>query len=139
MIEPKDVDIDLPGGGAKTFVLSKFPAITGREIITQYPTSAAPNIGDYKLNEDLMVKLMCFVGVPVKGGDPIMLTTKELINNHIPDWETLIKVEWEMMKYNSSFFGNGKIFDILSLVSAKAEGLVSKTLMNFAASLSKKD
>lgn len=139
LLQPVEKEIELPGGGTKTFVISKFPATAGREIITQYPTSAAPKIGNYQLNEELMYKLMSYVGVPVKGSDPIMLTTRDLVNNHVPDWETLVKIEWAMMQYNSSFFQNGKMSGFLELATAKAEGLMSKILTSFVQSLSAKD
>lgn len=67
MLEPIEKEIPLPDGGTKTFILSKFPAIAGREIVTQYPTTGAPKIGDYKTNEALMLKLMAYVAVPIEG------------------------------------------------------------------------
>ena len=139
LLQPLEKEIPLPNGGTKSFVISKFPATVGREIITQYPTSAAPKIGDYRLNEDLMFKLLCYVGVPVPGQDPIMLTTRDLVNNHVPDWETLVKIEWAMMQYNSSFFENGKMLSFLDLMKGQLEGLVSKMLTSFVQSLSKND
>ena len=138
MIEPTEVDIELPSGSTKKFILSKFPAVLGREIITQYPTSAAPKIGSYSLNEELMFKLLCHVGIPVEGKDPIMLKTRALVDNHIPDWETLIKVEWAMMEYNCSFFSQGKMSSILDLMMSKADGLISKMLTQFVQQLSPK-
>ena len=139
LLQPLEKEIPLPNGGTKSFVISKFPATVGREIITQYPTSAAPKIGDYRLNEDLMFKLLCYVGVPVSGSEPIMLTTRDLVNNHVPDWETLVKIEWAMMQYNSSFFENGKMLSFLDLMKGQLEGLVSKMLTSFVQSLSKND
>ena len=109
MLEPKDVVID-----GKTFIISKFPAVAGREIVTQYPTSAVPKLGDYQTNQDLMFKIMAFVGVyPTPGQKPLMLVSQDLINNHVPSWEMLLKVEWAMMEYNCSFFQNGRISTFL--------------------------
>ena len=139
LLQPIEKEINLPGGGKKTFILSKFPAITGREIITQYPVSAAPKIGDYNLNEELLFKLLGFVGIPVKGQDPIQLTTRELIDNHVPDWETLVKIEWAMMEYNCSFFESGRMSSILDFLLPKVEGLISKIMTQFVQSLSEKD
>lgn len=140
MLEPKEVAIDLPNGTKKVYILSKFPAIAGREITTQYPTSAAPKIGDYKTNEELMLKLMCYVGVPVDGRpEPQMLVTSALVDNHVPDFETLLKIEWEMMKYNCSFFNNGKAFDFLGLLAEKSQALIASMLTAFLDQSSKKD
>jgi hypothetical protein len=139
LLEPVEREIELPEGGAKTFILSKFPAVAGREIITQYPTSAAPKIGSYSLNEELMLKLMSYVAVPMPDGKPLRLTTRALVDNHVPDFETLMRLEWAMMEYNCSFFRNGKMSGFLEALTEKAQALISSTLTGFVESLSKKD
>lgn len=109
--EPKEVEID-----GVNFIMSKFPAVSGREIITQYPTSGLPKIGDYKTNEELMLKIMSYVYVK-KDGHEIKLENKTLVDNHMPSWETLVKLEWEMMAYNCSFLANGKALNFFKLLS----------------------
>jgi hypothetical protein len=102
--EPKELEIN-----GKTYFLSKFPAVAGRRIITQYPITGAPIIGNYEANEDLMCRVMKFVGVKLDGRqDPLMLTSQILIDNHVDSWETLVKIEKEMMVYNCSFFQDGR-------------------------------
>ena len=120
MLEPKEVVLKTQSGEERTYTISKFPAIAGREIIAQYPVSAIPKIGEYKTNEELMLKLMAFVSVPTDGGE-IKLTSRALVENHVPDWETLVKLEKSMIEYNCSFFGNGKSLNFL-------EGLAEKGL-----------
>lgn len=133
MLEPKEREFYLPSGGKKTFILSKFPAVAGREIITQYPTSALPKIGDYSLNEELMLKLMCYVGVPIDGQpEPLMLKTAQLVDNHVPDFETLMKIEMAMMEYNCSFFAQGKMSGIFDLLATKVQALIAKMLTDFS-------
>ena len=127
LLSPKEIEIDLSDGGKKTFVISKFPAIEGREIICKYPTSALPKVGNYSLNEETMFKLMKYVEVKTDNGN-LRLKTRELINNHIPDWEALGRIEIEMMRYNCSFFRNGKISSFLENITAKAQQLISSTL-----------
>jgi hypothetical protein len=139
MIEPKEIDIDLPGGGTKKFILSKFPAVAGREIITQYPTSAAPKIGNYQLNEELMFKLMAHVAIPLPNGEPLLLATRALVDNHVPDFETLMKIEWAMMQYNCSFFQNGKASGFLDLLAEKSQAWIMQTLTHFLQQSSKSD
>jgi hypothetical protein len=112
----------------KRFILSKFPAIAGREIVAQYPFSGMPKIGDYKLNEELMLKLMKYVAVAVDGIPPIQLVTRELVDNHVGDWETLAKIEYEMMVYNCSFFSDGRASDFLDGLAQKAEQWISQML-----------
>lgn len=134
MLDPQELD------GTK-FVLSKFPATVGREIIMQYPTSALPKLGDYNTNEALMLKIMKYVGVTIDGRPaPLMLTTRELVDNHVATAEDLLRLEWAMMNYNFSFFGNGKLSGILDRVMTQAVNLIQKTLTDLsAASQAKQD
>ncbi len=73
-----------------------------------------PKIGDYELNKKTMLKLMGYVGVRQPNGDVLRLSTEALVNNHVPDWETLAKIEMAMMEKNCSFFRNGQSWDFLS-------------------------
>lgn len=138
MIEPKEVPIPRPNGETKIFILSKFPAVQGREIIAKYPLSAMPKLGDYAVNEETMLKLMAFVGVPREDGAPLMLTTRSLVDNHCGDWETLARVEIAMMEYNVSFFANGKGSTFLEAITQKAQQFLSKTLTDLSGQLSGK-
>ncbi|MEM8085904.1 hypothetical protein Q4R24_17360, partial [Morganella morganii] len=104
LIKPKEVAVKDADGVEKTFIISRLPAITGREILAKYPLSNAPKIGDYEVSKDAMLKMMAYVCVPVSG-EEIPLKTQALIDNHVPDGESLIRLELEMLKYNTSFFG----------------------------------
>ncbi len=108
LLESKIIEID-----GKNFIISKFPAIAGREIITQYPISGMPKFGDYKVNEEIMLKLMSFVAVSVNGQE-LQLSTQALINNHVGNWETLAKIEMAMLEYNCSFFLDGRVSTFLN-------------------------
>ena len=132
LIEPKEAQIVTQSGEKKTYILSKFPAIAGREIVMQYPVSAMPRIGDYGVNQEVMLKLMAFVAVDLPQGH-VALASKTLVDNHVPDWETLAKLEAAMMEYNCSFFQNGKISNFLEGIEAKAQALISSMLMDLSA------
>ena len=124
MLEQKEVTVN-----DKIYILSKFPAVAGREIVTQYPLSATPKIGDYQTNKDIMLKIMCYVGVKVHNTNTTLwLKTEDLVNNHITDWETLMKIEWLMMEYNCSFFQNGKISNFLDGITEKLPKWITRTL-----------
>ena len=134
MLEPKEFEI-----AGKTFVLSKFPATVGREIMMTYVPSGMPKVGDYATNEALMLKIMKYVGVMVEGRDePLMLTTRQLVDNHIPDGETLMKLEFAMASHNFAFFNNGQLQGILQLAATKATDTVSKILTDLLPVLSQK-
>lgn len=128
MISPKEIEVTDQSGKVRRFILSKFPAVQGREIVAKYPLSAMPKLGDYAVNEETMLKLMAFVGVPREGAEPLMLTTRGLVDNHCGDWETLARVEIAMMEYNVSFFANGKGSTFLEAIVAKAQAFLSQTL-----------
>lgn len=126
LLDPKVVTID-----SKEFTLSKFPAVAGREIIAKYPTSGMPKIGDYKVNEETMLKLMSYVAVKL-GDHEQRLTTIDLVNNHVGNWETLAKIEIAMMEYNCSFFQNGRVSNFLNDAAQKAPAWISKILTDLS-------
>jgi hypothetical protein len=136
MIDPIEYEVKAMAGDMRKYVISKFPAIAGREIVSNYPLSALPKIGDYKSNEVTMLKLMSYVGVNMPNGTVLRLGTIELINNHVPDWETLAKVEVEMLRYNTSFFGRGEVSSFLVNLTQKYLISISPTLKALSVSLS---
>lgn len=136
MIEPKEISIKTQAGEDKVFIISKFPAVAGREIIAKYPLSGMPKLGDYQVNEATMMKLMCYVSAKTNDGSEISLTTKALIDNHVPEWETLARIEIEMMGYNCSFFQQGKISNFLDTIKANAEQSISSMLTDLLGQLS---
>lgn len=129
MIEPKEITITDQAGVERTYIIHKFPAVAGREIVTKYPLSNIPRVAEYGQSEEVMFKLMAYVGVPVAGNPPLMLTTRALVDNHMPDWETLMKVEMAVLEYNVSFFGKGAISGFFESIAPKAAAWISKTLI----------
>jgi hypothetical protein len=126
-----------PDGAERTYVLSLFPAVAGREIIAKYPLSATPKLGDYAVNEETMLKLMSFVGVPRDGMEPLQLTTRALVDNHVPDWETLARIEMAMIQMNCSFFRDGRALTFLQGSAQQGQAWISETLTRLLAQFSK--
>jgi hypothetical protein len=139
MREPKEIKITSPDGQEKTYILSKFPAIAGREIVAKYPLSGLPKLGDYAVNEETMLKLMAFVGVPDASGNVLPLSTRALVDNHVTDWETLAKLEVGMMEYNCSFFGNGRVSGFFEGIAQKLPTLITQILTDSLQQLSAKN
>lgn len=129
LLEPKEITLKRADGSEKTFVISKFPAVAGREIVTKYPVANIPKIGTYQQSEEVMLKLMCFVGVPIDGGQVVPLSTRALVDNHTGDWKTLARLEWATLEYNCNFFENGLNSGSLESISQKAVVWISQTLM----------
>jgi len=136
LLEPLEFETKTLAGGTKTYVLSKFPCIPGREIISKYPLSALPRVGDYAVNEQTMLKLMSYVAVPTANGSMLRLSTAELVNNHVPDWETLARIEVEMLKYNTSFFGRVEILGVLETLTKRYLVSISPMLKGLLLQLS---
>lgn len=137
MLQPKEIIVPTMDGEERGYVISKFPATAGREILTQYPLSAVPRIGDYATNEALMLKIMSYVGVAVPGRDvPIQLTTRALVDNHVPDWETLARIELAIIDYNTSFFRDGRASTFFSALGAKALPKITEILTGLLENLS---
>lgn len=135
LINPKEITITFEGEELK-FNIGKFPATVGREIITQYPINNIPKVGSYLQSEEIMLKLMKFVERVYDDKDPIPLVNKTLIDNHIPSWEVLIKIEAFVIDYNCSFFELGKVLSSLKEWKALAEPKNIKMLMDSLVSLS---
>lgn len=128
LLEPKPLSLPTQSGEVKNYVLHKFDAITGREIIAKYPVANLPKLGEYGVSEDVMFKLMAFVAVETAPGTLVPLNTRALIVNHVPDWEVLARLEWAMLEYNCSFFGNGQTSAFFENIGAKAPQWISRML-----------
>ncbi len=128
MIKPQEVTITDGDGVERIYVVSRMPATQGREVFTQYVSANIPKVGSYDVSQELMLKLMAFVGVVREGEAPLMLTTKTLVDNHVPDWETLGKLELAMMEHKCSFFRNGKGLNFLKGFVLKAQSSLTETL-----------
>lgn len=133
MIEPKEVTIKTQKGEDRTYILSKLPATEGRELVVKYPSDLGSIVAkggkEYEQSEATMLKLMASVAVVLSTGEHLKLTTKALVNNHVPDWETLVKLEKAQLEYNVSFFGAGLSSAFLESFSQKVAPWISKTLI----------
>lgn len=127
-LEPKEIEVKTLNGELRTYILSRFPCIAGREIVAGYPLTGFPKIGEYAANEAIMLKLMAYVAVVGGNGQTLQLTTKALVENHVPDYETLVKIEIEMMRYNTSFFGKGEISTFFVTTITKLVASISPML-----------
>lgn len=136
MLEPKEITLKDQHGVERFYVLSKFPAVAGREIVTKYPVSNIPKIGEYQQSEEVMLKLMGYVSVKLPDGQALALTTRALVDNHVPDWEVLAKLEWAMLEYNTSFFGQGLNSGFLADTSQKVTAKILSMLTPFLQQLS---
>ncbi|MFF0974146.1 hypothetical protein [Proteus mirabilis] len=134
LIKPKEITVIDSDRQQHTFIISRLPATIGREILAKYPLSNAPKIGDYEVSKEAMLKMMAYVAVE-KEGQEIYLKTSTLIDNHVPDGEALIRLELEMLKYNTSCFGNGGSQNFLQYLLGKLSGSLPSIIKTLMASL----
>lgn len=132
LLQPKTVNIECADGTSRAYVIGKFDAITGREIITQYPITAMPKIGNYKANEELALKVLSFVAVVNGEGHETRLITRELVNNHVPDWLAMMRLEAAVLEYAVGPFALGKASTFFAAIEAKAKALISQTLTEWS-------
>lgn len=122
MIKTKEVAVKNQDGVEKTFILARLPCVPMREVMAKYPVSNIPKLGEYQASKEVMLLLMSFVAVRVEGRDePLRLSNADLVNNHVDDGEQLLRLEFAMLDYNTSFFGQGG-------GSSFFEGLIQKHL-----------
>lgn len=128
LIKPKDVEIKDCDGDVKTFIISRIPAIPMREVMAKYPVSNIPKLGEYQASQEVMELLMRHVAVRLDDGREVALVNKALINNHVVDGEQLLRIEYAMLQYNTSFFGQGDLSTFFRELIAKHLPLVIQTV-----------
>ena len=132
LLDPQELELD-----GKTYLIGKWPAVAGREIIAGYPLTALPKIGEYKANEEIMLKLMRHVAVVLPAGEPLILATRALVDNHVSDWEILAKIEFAALERNCSFFRDGRLSGFLGNAAQMAKSWITRTLTDSLAPLSR--
>lgn len=123
LIKPKEIEIKDLDDNVHKYTISRFNALDGRKIISQYPIANAPKLGDYQMSENLMRDAFKYVSVEVDG-KPIILSTKEIINAYVPDATVQMRLEFALMEYNTNFFGQGGKSGFLNFLLKKALGVL---------------
>lgn len=132
LLEPKEVEIN----GYK-FIISKMPCTVAQEVIFNLPTGLIPIISEFKKTEEQAFKMLAYCErVYTDGRSNVPLISKAIIDNHIPNFDTLIKLEYECLNYNFDFFGNGRALDFLNKGVSLAKSNVSEILTDLLDKLS---
>lgn len=127
MIKPQEIQIKDMDGVEKTFIITRFPATVGMEILYRLPTSGMPKIGDFEVLKSVRDDVFKYVYIKTDGGD-IALNTHALIDNHVADAETAYKIMGAMLSYN--FDSIKKLTSSVSLDSISAKILsTAQTLL----------
>lgn len=125
LIKPKDVTIKDLDGEERRYIISRFPAVDGRRIIVSWVGSAASQKGEK--SEVAMRDIMRYVAVET--GDTLTrLTTQALIDNHVPDSISLLRLEAEIMDYNTGFSKTVGSLDFWDSLTVRAQDIGQKLM-----------
>lgn len=132
LLEPKEIEIN----GIK-FIISKMPCTVAQEVIFNMPAGLIPVISEFKRTEEQAFKMLKYCERIYLDGRPnVPLISKEIINNHIPNFDTLIKLEYECLKYNFDFFGNGSALTFFNQAASLVKSNISEILTDLLDKLS---
>jgi hypothetical protein len=103
-LETKVIEIN-----GKTFVLSKIPATVAVEIMAKGGIAVTLQRGEYNMMEAMMIKSMNYVAIRRPGIPDLLLSSRELIDNHCVDYKTYLAVLEALREYNEGFFIQGSL------------------------------
>ena len=116
-------------GKKRKYLLGEIPyGSGGREVGTQYMTTGAPKIGDYKANENLAWIIYKNVAFVAAQGNEFLLDNAAMINNHVPDFKTGIAIEAAMLENLLGFSIAGKLQEYRTAWTAELPALITKIL-----------
>ena len=135
LLDPKKVEVN-----GKTFIVSKFPAFDGYEIMIRYiPVHLANLNADFNKVKEMVLKVMKYVAVELPDGTLVRLENEDLINNHLSSGEEIMDLTAQIMDYNTSFFNGGKGLTFYKRLENLATQKVTEILTAFAVNLSHKN
>ena len=123
LLSPKEVTIN----GCR-FLISRMPCMTAQEVIVRIPAGILPLINQYTISEEMVVKMLSCCQRMYDDKPNVPLISKEIINNHVPDFDTLLQLENECLKYNYDFFNQGKVLTFLAQGLSRVESSLSGIL-----------
>ena len=95
--------------GGKEYILHRFPAIFGYEVLNRYGIVSEMLMSDYAKAEELIMRMLAYVSViPDNGANEIPLKTRGLIDNHISNGKHIGEIVSELMNFNFDFFPDGE-------------------------------
>ena len=123
LLEPKEIQVD-----GKTFIISKLPATVAVEVMMRSAGNAIPKAGEFAVIESMMLKTMSYVAIKRPNIPDLMLNSRELIDNHCPEWTTYMKVLEEMRGYNNLFLVSENLLTFLERVMAMLPAKIQSML-----------
>lgn len=134
LLKPKSIEIK----GVK-FIISQMPCTVAQEVAFKLPPGLLPLVGNFTQAEDMYVKMLSYCERVYDDGRHIKLINKDLIDNHVPDFDTLLQLEREVIEYNYGFFDTEKLLNLLNRCLSHVESRVSKILTDLLGKLSQQN
>lgn len=134
------IEVTIPTGDGKTvktYCVHKFSPLDGREILAGYPLAVLSKEHTYQSNANAMRNLMryCSTAVPVGDNEveQVHLVDDALINEHVPDWWTLVQLEYACLKFNCSFLeGTDLVTTVKNSMASMLTNLLQEQLEKYA-------
>lgn len=132
------IEVHIPTGDGKTvktYSVHKFSPLDGREILAGYPLAILGKEHTYQNNAKAMRNLMryCSILTGEGEGEQVHLVGDALINEHVPDWWTLVQLEYACLKYNCSFLeGTDLVSTVKTSMASMLTNLLQEQLEKFA-------
>ena len=123
LLKPKEVEIK----GSK-FIISQMPCTVAQEVAFKLPPGLIPIVGNFTQAEDMYIKMLSYCERVYDDGSHVKLISKDIIDNNLPDFETLLLLEKEVIEYNFGFFDTDKLLTLLNGLLSRAESKVSGIL-----------
>lgn len=123
LLNPKEIEIK----GCK-FIISQMPCTVAQEVAFKLPPGLIPIMGNFTQAEEMYVKMLSFCERVYDDGRHIKLISKDIIDNNLPDFETLLLLEKEVIEYNFGFFDTEKLLTLLNGLLSRVESKVSGIL-----------
>lgn len=137
MIKPKEITVVDIDGDEKKYIITRFPATVGMEILYRLPSSGIPKIGDFGELKEVRDDIFKYVYAVTENGE-IALTTKALIDNHITDGETAYRIMGSMLSYNYQSVSKLMSGSLISSMSEKVLSVARKLLTELSPQSSEK-
>ena len=138
LIKPTEVTIKDLDGVERTYRVGRFPALIGLDILAQIPSNFSTLAKQTQRLSQLAVQMCPYAAVDVPldegGSHEVMLSTAALIDNHVPDSQTLALLCFAIARHNTDFFGSGDQ-SFLDFLSEKLVDLLPKIIQMLTESL----
>lgn len=127
-------------GNSHVYYIGHIPyASGGREVGTQYMTTGAPKIGNYKVNQELAWIIYKYVVFVDAEGNEFALDTQIMIDNHVPDFMVGVSIEAASLEKLLGFSVIGKLHEYRTVWMAELPKLTTKILTLLKQSLQESD